>query len=253
MSSEQVKEDIYEEIGNLKTNSLIKKALFLQKLNEKRSEMQDQTYEKEYLLLKHKYELQYAEILKEISKIIKGESNLENNAKEKGISDYWLKALDNSFSVYFKINDQDKKILIHLKDLRINYFDDMVSYKLEFVFSENEYFSNQILSKTYFYDSKSQKCTKIEASVINWKGDDKIPNKIIKKVGKSKAIKSKSNNTTTIVETFFDFFKSESDLVDDQVENEEGRFFIEDLIPYSMEYYLGLIEEPIERDSDRLS
>jgi hypothetical protein len=45
------------------------------------------------------------------------------------------------------------------------------------------------------------------------------------------------------VESFFDIFKSVGNS-DDQNKNnqEEGEFFKDDLIPFSMEYYLKLVE-----------
>lgn len=239
MSTDKINQEAYEEIKKIPSESLRVKALFLQRLNEKRSDLQDETYEKEYLDLKHNFELKYTELNNEISKIVQGSNN---EGTEKGIPDFWVNAIKNSSSIFFAVNELDEKILVHLQDVRVVYMDDKVSYKVEFVFSENDFFTNTVLSKTYLHEVKTQELVKIEATEISWRSPDKIPNKIIKTktIKKGKKIETKTKETP--VDTFFDFFKSETADSEDKLDNEEGRFLVDDLIPFSLEYYMKLID-----------
>jgi len=184
-------QEVYAEINKVKSESLRAKLLFVNKITEDRAKFQEDTFDKEYLELKKIYDQEYQKLNLEISQIVSGEnipSLTEEDSKkydiksgnpleEKGIPDYWASVLSNSKDFY-EVNEKDEKILKFLKDIRIVYFEDKLSYTIEFLFSANEFFTNEKLTKTYTFDGNNHQCKKIEGSTINWVSVDKIPNKI---------------------------------------------------------------------------
>ena len=184
-------QEIYTEINKIKSESLRAKLLFVNKLTDDRAKFQEDTFDIQYLDLKKSYDDQYQKLVEEISQIVSGENfpslseedlkkyNIKSGSpvEEKGIPDYWATVLTNSKDFY-QVNEKDEKILKFLKEIRVVYFDDKISYCIEFLFATNEFFTNEKLTKTYTYDGKIQQCKKIEGCTINWTSVDKIPNKI---------------------------------------------------------------------------
>ena len=74
---------------------------------------------------------------------------------------FWLTALRNHIGLSELITDRDSAALKHLVDVRLSYLDDLSNlktkpgFKLTFTFSENEYFENDTLEKTYFYQEEA--------------------------------------------------------------------------------------------------
>jgi nucleosome assembly protein 1-like 1 len=58
--------------------------------------------------------------------------------------------MKNNVSLQDIIMDNDEPALRHLVDIRMEYLD-KPGFRLIFEFSENEFFTNTILTKTYFY------------------------------------------------------------------------------------------------------
>jgi nucleosome assembly protein 1-like 1 len=184
-------QEIYDEISKIPSQSLKAKLLYITKLTDERAKFQEDTYDIEFLNLKKTYDIEYEKLAQEISQIVSGEKvptiteqeiqkySLQNNTtqNEKGISDYWATVLSNSKDFY-QVNEKDEKILKFLKEIKINYSDDKLSFTVEFIFAQNEFFTNEKLTKTYSFDLKNHQCNKIEGCVINWTSEDKIPNKI---------------------------------------------------------------------------
>ena len=82
------------------------------------------------------------------------EDEEEGKAKTKGIPEFWLSAMKNQTSIAELITDRDEEALRSLVDVRMEYLD-RPGFKLIFEFSENEYFTNKTISKTYFYQEES--------------------------------------------------------------------------------------------------
>jgi nucleosome assembly protein 1-like 1 len=184
-------QEIFDEIKKIPSESLRAKLLFVNKLTEDRAKFQEDTFDAEFLNLKKKFDDDYQTLAIEISKIVSGDKIPELSEEESkkyeiksgatqseaGIPQYWATVLTNSKDFY-QVNENDEKILKFLKDVRVAYFDDKLSYSIEFVFAPNEFFTNEKLTKTYIFDQKDHECKKIEGFKINWTSDDKIPNKI---------------------------------------------------------------------------
>ena len=70
------------------------------------------------------------------------------------VPEFWLTVLRNHVGLSDLITDRDAGALKHLTDLRIEYLpssEPKPGFKLIFEFSENEYFENVVLDKTYVY------------------------------------------------------------------------------------------------------
>lgn len=71
-----------------------------------------------------------------------------------GIPEFWLSAMKNQISLAEMITDRDEAALKDLVDVRMEYLD-KPGFRLIFEFGENEFFTNKIITKTYFYQSES--------------------------------------------------------------------------------------------------
>ena len=188
---ENVKKEVAEKINEIPSISLKRKLLFIQNINIQRTKFQEDNYENEYLNLKHKYDLEYTNLYNEISCILRGnvvpslseqdlkKYEISQNGETEEFKDYWLTALKNS-NGFLIVNENDEKILQHLIDVKLVNSEDKLSYSIEFHFSPNQYFDSEKLTKTYFYDRLDHKLYKVEATKIQWKSENLIPNKIIK-------------------------------------------------------------------------
>lgn len=78
----------------------------------------------------------------------------ENTEDVAGIPEFWLSAMKNQTTLAEMITDRDEAALKHLTDVRMEYLD-KPGFRLIFEFTENEYFSNKIITKTYFYQNES--------------------------------------------------------------------------------------------------
>lgn len=70
------------------------------------------------------------------------------------VPEFWLTVLRNNVGMSDLITDRDAGALKYLTDLRIEYLpssEPKPGFKLIFEFSENEYFDNEVLEKTYVY------------------------------------------------------------------------------------------------------
>lgn len=78
------------------------------------------------------------------------------------IPEFWLTALRNHIGLADLITERDEGALKHLTDIRYEYLDDSPDgehggkpgFKLIFAFSPNEFFDNEILTKTYIYQQE---------------------------------------------------------------------------------------------------
>ncbi len=78
----------------------------------------------------------------------------EEGSDIKGIPEFWLSAMKNQVSLAEMITDRDEAALKDLIDVRMEYLD-KPGFRLIFEFAENEFFTNKIITKTYFYQNES--------------------------------------------------------------------------------------------------
>ncbi|MEJ1277205.1 nucleosome assembly protein 1-like 1 [Cricetulus griseus] len=169
-----------------------------------------------------------------------------------------------------EISEHDEPILKHLKDIKVKFSDagQPMSFILEFHFEPNEYFTNEVLTKTYrmrsepddsdpfsFDGPEIMGCTGCQ---IDWKKGKNVTLKTIKKKQKHKGRGTVRTVTKTVSnDSFFNFFAppevpENGDLDDDAeailaADFEIGHFLRERIIPRSVLYFTG---EAIEDDDD---
>jgi nucleosome assembly protein 1-like 1 len=101
------------------------------------------------------------------------ELNKDEGADVKGIPEFWLSAMKNQISLAEMITDRDEAALKSLTDIRMEYLD-RPGFRLIFEFTENEYFENKTITKTYFYQEENGYggdfiYDHAEGDKINWK------------------------------------------------------------------------------------
>jgi len=84
----------------------------------------------------------------------KSEESAEPKIDGPGVPEFWLSAMKNQISLAEMITDRDEGALKHLTDIRMEYLD-KPGFRLIFEFSENEYFTNKTITKTYYYQNES--------------------------------------------------------------------------------------------------
>ena len=235
--NENSSEEIFQKIDKLECSDSIKTKLkVIELLKDEINNIEDNQMEKELIKVTDDYNKKFKDIENEISRIIQGQNlpeisnevlqkyNLDKKIKPKKpkiIPNYWLTAIKNSNN--FDLTKIDEDILKYLFNIELEMLEDNLSYSINFYFLKNKYFSNNKLSKTYFVNKKTKECQKTESTIIDWTG--KInPNKINNKYN----------------ESFFDIFVNKQDDIM-EAENNEGENFKNDLIPFSLEYYLNLM------------
>uniref|UniRef100_A0A2K6N2Y6 Nucleosome assembly protein 1 like 1 n=1 Tax=Rhinopithecus bieti TaxID=61621 RepID=A0A2K6N2Y6_RHIBE len=188
----------------------------------------------------------------------------------KGIPEFWLTVFKNVDLLSDMVQEHDEPILKHLKDIKVKFSDagQPMSFVLEFHFEPNEYFTNEVLTKTYrmrsepddsdpfsFDGPEIMGCTGCQ---IDWKKGKNVTLKTIKKKQKHKGRGTVRTVTKTVSnDSFFNFFAPpevpESGDLDDDAEAilaadfEIGHFLRERIIPRSVLYFTG---EAIEDDDD---
>ena len=235
--NENTSEEIFQKIDKLECSDSIKTKLkVIELLKDEINNIEDNQMEKELIKVTDDYNKKFKEIENEIARIIQGQSlpeipneilqkyNLDKKIKPKKskiIPNYWLTSIKNSNN--FDLTKIDEDILKYLFNIELEMLEDNLSYRINFYFLKNKYFSNNKLSKTYYVNKKTKECQKTESTKIDW-------------TGKINPNKTKDKN----IESFFDIFVNKQDDIM-EAENNEGENFKNDLIPFSLEYYLNLM------------
>ncbi|KAI4579217.1 hypothetical protein MJG53_001087 [Ovis ammon polii x Ovis aries] len=263
----QIEAKFYEEVHDLER----KYAVLYQPLFDKRFEIINAIYEptEEECEWKPDEEDEISEELKEKAKI-EDEKKDEEKEDLKGIPEFWLTLFKNVDLLSDMVQEHDEPILKHLKDITVEFSDagQPMSFVLEFHFEPNEYFTNEVLTKTYrmrsepddsdpfsFDGPEIMGCTGCQ---IDWKKGKNVALKTIKKKHKHKGCGTVHTVTKTVSnDSFFNFFAPpevpESGGLDDDSEAiltadfEIGHFLRERIIPRSVLYFTG---EAIEDDDD---
>ncbi|XP_065371902.1 nucleosome assembly protein 1-like 1 [Calliphora vicina] len=216
----------------------------------------DVDLQREIYNLEKSFEKKHNAIFDKRTKLLDDFKNVAKggDAKDEGhnINNFWLKVLKSSYTEF--ISKRDEKILVHLSDIRSKLYNEPdVKFVIEFLFEPNEYFSNRILTKTYFlnclpdmdnplsYDgAEIYKC---EGCEIDWKQGYKEHDK--------KSLTS-----------FFDFFDPPTlpDNTEDptyadinvilQNDFELGFYLKERVIPKAVMFFTGEIADCLSSDSE---
>ncbi|CAO3616149.1 unnamed protein product [Cunninghamella blakesleeana] len=176
----------------------------------------------------------------------------------KGVPEFWLTILKNHPQIGGIVFEQDEQALKHLVDIRMTYTE-KPGYQLEFVFDKNDFFSNTVLTKTYYYQDLAYGSNIIydhsEGCKIDW-----LEGKDLTVTTKTKKQRHKGTNKTRVVkrtvptDSFFNFFTppvlpdDAKELNDDEAEEldidfeadyELGEEFKDGIIPHAVDYFTG--------------
>ena len=114
-----------------------------------------------------------------------------------GIPEFWLSAMKNQVSLAELITDRDEPALKVITDIRMEYLD-QPGFRLIFEFAENDFFSNKIITKTYFYQEESGYGGEFiydhaEGDKIDWKAGKDLTVRIESKKQRNKSKSGDSN------------------------------------------------------------
>ena len=167
------------------------------------------------------------------------------------------------------VAEKDQDILKHLNDVRVkmNPDDSEMGFTISFYFSENEYFTDNVLTKQYYYDNKppaenpllydGPQIVRTSGMPIAWKPGKNVTIKIMKKVKKHKNRKETRTITKTVKQdSFFNFFDPPHECITDEdiddftaeLLQEDFRiasFMREIMIPQAVLFFTG---EAVESD-----
>jgi hypothetical protein len=142
-------------------------------------------------------------------------------SQEKGIGNFWLETLQSFRMTGERIEPQDEPILAYLQDIRCVLFDEKpMGFRLEFHFAENPFFTNKILTKSYYLKNQVDKMDpfsyegpdldKTLGCKIDWKTGKNVTVKLIKKKLKAKNKKAAPKIITKEEkqQSFFNFFET---------------------------------------------
>jgi nucleosome assembly protein 1-like 1 len=192
-------------------------------------------------------------------------SEPEKDCNDIGIPDFWLTILKNAPMTSELVYYYDEPILKNLKDVRSVILDkEPMGFVIEFHFAPNEFFSNQILTKTYEmkcspddsdpFSFEGPEIYKCKGCVINWfKGKD-VTTKTVKKKQKHKSLGTVRTVVKTVKnDSFFNFFspptveneEEEDDDIQAALANhfELGHYLSERVIPRAVLYFTGEAQE----------
>ena len=270
-----------EALKGITDNNLKKKLVAIKKLVCERMAL-EREFKKEHNKLEFKYEKLYRPFYERRQKIIEGEEKPdieqireklaelkinEEEAKaekenEKGIPEFWYKCLENCQDIM--INEKDKNILKKLKLIKCTP-EENGNFTLEFYFEPNDYFENEVLKREFILD-EDYDIKEIKSDEIKWKSDEVNPTIEIKqkKVKNKRTKQIKTVQKKEKIPSFFSSFKNmvkkdgdkakdaEKDDDDDDEEGDEMTIeeeydqalqFKEEIIPYAIEYYLGIADD----------
>lgn len=179
------------------------------------------------------------------------EEDEEADSEIKGIPSFWLTAMENLTCVRETITERDSEVLPYLKDVRMEYLPTL-GFELIFEFTENPYFSNQVLTKTYYYHSELGYSGDFvydhaDGCEINWKSKEvNVTINIERRKQRNKNTKqTRTIEKLTPTESFFNFFDppkppaAPTEEKDDEEEDEEDEEKAELRDRLEFDYQLG--------------
>ncbi|KAJ8102561.1 hypothetical protein POJ06DRAFT_235527 [Lipomyces tetrasporus] len=184
------------------------------------------------------------------------ESPIPKDAK--GIPEFWLTAMKNVPALAETITDKDEEALKYLSDIQVEFIE-QPGFKLVFEFAENEFFSNSLITKTYFYQDETTFdgdyiYDHAVGDKIEWKDGKNLTVRVEKKKQRNKHTKATRTVEKLIpIESFFNFFsppiapeddEDEAEIPEDleerlQLDYQLGEEVKEKLIPRAIDWYTG--------------
>ncbi|KAE8147365.1 hypothetical protein BDV25DRAFT_160533 [Aspergillus avenaceus] len=189
----------------------------------------------------------------------KSEESKKDDDKESlatGIPEFWLSAMKNQISLAEMVTDRDEEALRNLTDIRMEYLD-RPGFRLIFEFSENDFFTNKTISKTYYYKEENGYggdfiYDHAEGTKIDWKEGKDLTVRVESKKQRNKNTKqTRVVKITVPTESFFNFFAPPQPPTDDddtvatdieerlELDYQLGEDIKEKLIPRAIDWFTG--------------
>jgi len=225
----------------------------------------EKKYRDEVEALELKYQKLYEPIFEKRASIVKGQHEptdeearvegeeplkVEKADKEvKGIPNFWLQVMKNNVNIGDTITAADEEVLNTLQDIKYAALEgDKKGFVLTFHFAENAYFTDSVLTKTYYLAEDEGLFGELvfdhaEGSKINWKAGKNLTVKLVKKQSKpprgarGKGGKAGAVRVQTVeepCESFFLFFSPP--VADKEAEDEEQDELLNDMLEADFEY-----------------
>nr|Q5MGA9.2 RecName: Full=Nucleosome assembly protein 1;3; Short=OsNAP1;3; AltName: Full=Nucleosome assembly protein 1-like 3; Short=OsNAP1_L3 [Oryza sativa Indica Group] len=158
--------------------------------------------------LEAKYHKLYGPLYSKRSEIVSGVLEVEGETEEreeKGVPDFWLKAMKNNEILAEEIHESDEEALKYLKDIKWCRIDDLKGFKFEFFFDTNPFFKNQVLTKTYHMIDEDDEpiLEKAIGTEIEWHPGNCLTQEVLTKESLES---TKPITKTEEYESFFNFF-----------------------------------------------
>nr|GMC60978.1 nucleosome assembly protein 1;3-like isoform X2 [Ipomoea batatas] len=252
-----------------------RRVIALREIQNKHGELEVE-YTMEKAALDAKYQKIYYPLYQQRFKIVSGAEEVEGNNgtqnigvegdKDKGIPSFWLVAMKNNQQIAKAICEKDEGALAFLKDIEWSMVD-TESFKIDFFFEKsNPFFSNPVLTKTYYYMLRHEILLGTEGSLIEWyPGKSLTENTTRKKVIDKRAVVLSAKNKEPMTKTeeesfsFFNFFSPLEVLMADH-QAQEAKQLMQDyrigitirdkIIPDALYWYTGEALEDDEDDDD---
>ncbi|KAL3337532.1 hypothetical protein AABB24_029927 [Solanum stoloniferum] len=183
------------------------------------------------------------------------DQQVDKDAVEKGVPDFWLTAMKNNEVLSEEITERDEEAFKFLRDIKWSKIDDPKGFKLEFFFETNPYFKNTLLTKTYhMIDEDEPILEKAIGTEIEWCPGKCLTQKILKKKPKKGSKNAKPITKTEQCESFFNFFsppqvpEDEEDIDEDAAEElqnlmeqdyDVGSTIRDKIIPHAVSWFTG--------------
>eukprot|EP00879_Flechtneria_rotunda_P006760 GHRR01007104.1.p1 GENE.GHRR01007104.1~~GHRR01007104.1.p1 ORF type:complete len:348 (+),score=127.01 GHRR01007104.1:91-1134(+) len=229
---------------------------------------------KERAELQAKYEQQADPLMDKRESIIAGAAAVnkfdvdDSDEPDEGIPDFWLTAITNHEMVGEYVTEKDAEVLSYLTDVRVSTLTDDKpgSFRIEFRFRQNPFFTNKVLEKTFYMENPDEIVPdRFIGCTIDWQpGKDTT----VATVQRQVRDKKKKGSMVTISQTkptnsFFNFFKTADmpenpdDLSEEQLETLQQQMdedyeiaiaFKESLVPRAVEWFTGEAAPPLYDD-----
>ncbi|XP_022211703.1 nucleosome assembly protein 1;2-like [Drosophila obscura] len=122
--------------------------------------------------LEMKYQLKYQELFDQRKKLLDAirKQYQPHGQVTSQLQIFWLLVLKSSYANF--INDKDEQILMYLNNVSARMFSEPARFEIYFHFDKNPYFSNDVLSKTYYL-----KCEPDAESPLLYEGAEIVKSK----------------------------------------------------------------------------
>lgn len=158
----------------------------------------------------------------------------------KKIPKFWVTVFVNHPQISALLDEEDEEALHYLSSVEVEEFEDIKSgYRIKFHFSENPYFTNDVVCKEFMLsDSGEQTCKSTE---ILWK-----ENMDLTKRQSEESIKAGQKRQHEEPESFFSWFNDQAEGGTDEV----GELVKDDVWPNPLQYFLGGGNDGEDNDED---